>query len=103
MLSADIPSRNRYTRESRETRVPPTRYGPSTVLTYSFCIERPNSSSHAEGALCKMLTDNQHSAPNSTKPRVRGGGSRARANEFKMIAWPKDTIPVFFVRPKAAK
>src|SRR5579864_4142445 len=50
MLSTDIPSRKRYTSESRETRVSPTRYTPSIILTYSLCMKWPaNPSSHAEG------------------------------------------------------
>src|ERR1017187_296228 len=49
MLSADIPSRNRYTSESRDTRVPPTRYWPSMTLTYSPGISLPrNPWSHGE-------------------------------------------------------
>src|ERR1039458_2364576 len=41
MLSVDIPSRNRYTSESSETREAPTRYTPSMAVTYSFCIGSP--------------------------------------------------------------
>src|ERR1035438_8288299 len=51
MLSADIPSRNRYTSESRETRVSPTRYWPSMSLMYSPGIRLPrNPWSHGEAA-----------------------------------------------------
>jgi len=37
--------------------VSPIRYAPSTVVTYSFCIERLNTSSHAEAGLHKVILD----------------------------------------------
>ena len=52
LLSADIPSRKRYTTESRDTRVSAIRYAPSLRVTYSFGIKPIVTRLQLEEQLC---------------------------------------------------